>query len=322
MRDPTPRPFLKWAGGKTQLLPALTGKVPRKVRRGEVPVYVEPFVGGGAVYFHFNGRFPFRECHIFDVNEELFLAYTVVRDRVDELIEVLHGLGDEFLARDDPARREHYCEVRTEFNRTRKKISYSVFHPSWVERAAQLIFLNRTCYNGLFRVNSKGDFNVPFGRYKNPTILNEPLLRRDAEVLQNTYIHSGDFAESLPYITADSFAYFDPPYRPISRTASFTAYSQNGFGEAEQERLASFFSSCDARGAFLMLSNSDPRNTDPGDDFFDRLYAGFHIERVPARRAINSDGSGRGGVSEIIVTNYRPAVDVPLVSGPEQEGTW
>ncbi|MCQ8894265.1 MAG: DNA adenine methylase [Methanolinea sp.] len=304
MRVPSPRPFLKWAGGKTQLLPALAERVPKKVREGQVPVYVEPFVGGGAVYFHFNSRFRFRECHIFDVNEELFLAYTVVRDRVEELIEVLQGLAGDFLSRDGAGRQEYYREVRDAFNRRRKTVTSARFHPSWIERAAQLIFLNRTCYNGLFRVNSRGEFNVPFGRYKNPLIVNEPLLRRDSMLLQNTSVHLGDFAQSLPTMSEGTFAYFDPPYRPISKTARFTAYSEDGFSDADQERLARFFAACNARGALLMLSNSDPKNTDPEDDFFDRLYGDFFITRVPARRAINSDGGGRGRISEVVVTNY------------------
>ncbi len=305
MRRKTPRPFLKWAGGKNQLLPALTARIPERVSRGEIPCYVEPFVGGGAVYFHFNSRFRFRECHIFDVNEELVLTYTVVRDRVEELIDVLREYSTGFLALDDSSRRERYYEVRDEFNRAKNKTSYSAFQPSWIDRAAQMIFLNRTCYNGLFRVNARGEFNVPFGRYRKPPILDEGLLRRDAEVLQNTHVHAGDFADAESSITADTFVYFDPPYRPISRTSRFTAYSRDGFSDAEQERLSRFFAACDARGALLMLSNSDPRNTDPDDDFFDRLYAGFCIERVPARRMINSDGANRGDVREIIVTNYQ-----------------
>lgn len=315
MRVPSPKPFLKWAGGKTQLLPALTGMVPRKVREGKVPVYVEPFAGGGAVYFHFNSRFRFGECHIFDVNEELYLAYTVVRDRVDELIEILRGLAGEYISLDEAGRREYYREVRDSFNSRRIGINCSRFHPSWVERAAQLIFLNRTCYNGLFRVNSLGEFNVPFGRYKNPQIVNESLLRIDSAVLRNTSVHLGDFAQSLPFMTEETFAYFDPPYRPISKTARFTAYSQNGFSDTEQERLARFFSACNNRGALLMLSNSDPKNTDPDDDFIDRLYAGFYITRVPARRAINSHGTGRGEISEVVVTNYRAGDTVTLFPG-------
>lgn len=304
MRFHNPKPFLKWAGGKTQLLPALTERLPPKVRKGEVPVYVEPFVGGGAVYFHFNSRFRFRECHIFDVNEELFIAYTVVRDRVDELIAALQELAREYLSRDDAGRQAYYREVRNAFNSRRKTITCAQFHPSWIERVAQLIFLNRTCYNGLFRVNSRGEFNVPFGRYRNPPLVNESLLRLDSALLQNTSVHLGDFTQSLPFMSEETFAYFDPPYRPISKTARFTAYSQDGFSDADQERLARFFSACNARGALLMLSNSDPRNNDPDDDFFDRLYGDFYITRVSARRAINSDGAGRGRITEVVVTNY------------------
>ncbi|MBP7411872.1 MAG: Dam family site-specific DNA-(adenine-N6)-methyltransferase, partial [Methanoculleus sp.] len=176
----------------------------------------------------------------------------------------------------------------------------------WIERAGQFIFLNRTCFNGLYRVNSRGGFNVPFGRYQNPTILHEDVLRADAELLRNTTVHLGDFTQSEPHISEGTFVYFDPPYRPLNRTSSFTQYAKGGFTDEEQRRLAAYYARCNARGARLMLSNSDPKNVDPDDEFFDDLYAGYHIDRVPARRMINCDGTGRGEICEIIVTNYDP----------------
>jgi len=304
MAPPTARPFLKWAGGKAQLLDAFTARIPRELTEGTLPVFVEPFMGGGAVYFHFNSTFPFRECHLFDINEDLVLAYTVIKNDVSSLIEYLHEVEDEFLSKDDPERRDYYYAVRDAFNHEKKEIDPAGYSREWVERAGQFIFLNRTCFNGLYRVNSGGGFNVPFGRYKTPKILHEEVLLADSLVFQNTTIHLGDFTQAEPYISKDSFVYFDPPYRPLNRTSSFTQYSKDRFSDGEQRRLAAFYAHCDAKGARLMLSNSDPKNIDPEDRFFDDLYSGYRIDRVPARRAINCDGTKRGEVHEIIVMNY------------------
>ena len=301
---PVARPFLKWAGGKTQLLGDLTRRIPEDLREGNLPVFVEPFVGGGAVYFHFNTLFRFRECHLFDVNEELVLTYSVVKHDVSGLIDYLSEVSDEFLAKDAAGRKEYYYAMRSLFNSQKEGIDYHRYSRDWVERAGQLIFLNRTCFNGLFRVNSRGGFNVPLGSYKNPTILFEDLLRVDSAVLQNTTIHLGDFMLSEPLVSEDTFVYLDPPYRPLNRTSSFTQYAKGGFDDDDQRRLAEYYARCDAAGARLMLSNSDPKNIDPDDDFFDTLYAPYRVDRVPATRMINSDGAGRGEVNEIIVTNY------------------
>ena len=301
---PIARPFLKWAGGKTQLLDEFTRRVPEDLREGNLPVFVEPFVGGGAVYFHLNSLFDLRECHLFDVNEELVLAYNVVKNDVSGLIDYLDEVSGEFLAKSASGREEYYYAMRDLFNSRRVAIDYDRYSRDWIERAGQLIFLNRTCFNGLYRVNSRGEFNVPFGRYRNPRILYEDLLRADSAVLQNTTIHLGDFMLSEPWISEDTFVYFDPPYRPLNQTSSFTQYAKGGFTDEDQKRLAEFYAQCDAAGARLMLSNSDPRNIDPGDDFFDILYAGYQIDRVPAKRMINCDGAKRGEIYEIIVTNY------------------
>ncbi|WP_292520936.1 DNA adenine methylase [Methanoculleus sp.] len=303
---PIARPFLKWAGGKAQLLDAFTRRAPIELKAGALPVFVEPFMGGGAVYFYFNSIFRFKECHLFDINEELVLVYSVVKNDVQGLINSLSDLADGFLSRDGAGRKEYYYATRDMFNRTKPTIDFKQYGEEWIERAAQLIFLNRTCFNGLYRVNSRGGFNVPFGRYQNPNILNEDLLRADSAALRNTTVHLGDFTQSEPYISEDTFAYFDPPYRPLNRTSSFTQYAKEGFTDEEQKRLAAFYAECDARGARLMLSNSDPKNIDPDDGFFDDLYAGYHIDRVPARRMINCDGTKRGEIREIIVMNYDP----------------
>ena len=298
------KPFLKWAGGKTQLLDEFSKRIPKELKDGEISTFVEPFIGGGAVFFHFNSTFSFDECHLYDINEELYLTYNVVKRDVDDLIECLHNLTETFLSKEEEGRIKYFYSIRDEFNRTKQSINYNTYAKTWIPRACQLLFLNKTCFNGLFRVNSQGGFNVPFGRYKNPKIVYPELLRRDAELLQNTTVHLGDFANSSHYITKNSFVYFDPPYRPLSPTASFNHYSKGGFDDADQRRLAEFFAICDNKGAKLLLSNSDPKNINPDDDFFDVLYANYRIERVPAKRMINSDASKRGEINEIIVTNY------------------
>lgn len=304
MAGSSAKPFLKWAGGKTQLLEEFTRRIPEELKKGDLPIFIEPFVGGGAVFFHFNNQFRFDECHIFDINEELILAYTVVKNNVDELIELLRDLENEFLSRDEPERKIFFYQIRDEFNRHKPGIRFQKFHEAWIERASQLIFLNRTCFNGLYRVNNQGEFNVPFGKYKKPKILNECVLRADSAKLENTTIHLGDFEGSYQYISDKSFVYFDPPYRPLNQTSSFTQYSKDGFTDEEQKRLAAFFEKCDRTHAKMMLSNSDPKNVNPDDNFFDLLYANYHIERVPAKRMINCDGTKRGEIREIIVTNY------------------
>ena len=304
MANSSAKPFLKWAGGKTQLLEEFSKRIPKELSEGKLPVFIEPFIGGGAVFFHFNSLFEFDECHIFDINEELILAYTVVRNNVEDLIDNLRDIEKDFFSKDDSGRKEFYYNLRDEFNRQKSAINFRQFEKAWINRAAYLIFLNKTCFNGLYRVNNQGEFNVPFGKYKNPKILNTDLLRLDSEILQNTTIHLGDFTDSFQYVSDNSFVYFDPPYRPLNETSSFTQYSKNGFNDSEQERLASFFEQCDRKHAKLMLSNSDPKNVDPNDDFFDILYEKYHITRVPAKRMINCDGTKRGEIREIIVTNY------------------
>lgn len=304
MIDSSAKPFLKWAGGKTQLLEEFTKRIPKELKEGKLPIFIEPFIGGGAVFFQFNSVFQFDECHIFDINEELILAYTVVKNSVEDLVDLLCDIEKDFLSEDDSGRKEYFYNLRDEFNRQKPKINFHQFKRVWIERAARLIFLNKTCFNGLYRVNNQGEFNVPFGRYKNPKILNSNLLKTDSNRLQNTEIHLGDFAESDRYISYDSFVYFDPPYRPLNITSSFTQYSKNGFNDSEQRRLAQFFEKCDRKDAKIMLSNSDPKNVDPNDEFFDILYSNYNINRVPAKRMINCDGTKRGEIREIIVTNY------------------
>ena len=299
------RPFLKWAGGKTQLLAQVSKRLPSELKNGEITHYVEPFVGGGAVFFYLNLRYPFSHSTIFDVNEELILSYHVIKKSIKKLIDALEFLESEYVLRNDEDRKRFYYHVRDEFNRKKPNLNVKKYNTDWIERAAETIFLNHTCYNGLFRVNMKGEFNVPFGRYKNPQILNKDNLNDVAMVLKKTTIIQGDFAESKKFVDNKTFVYIDPPYRPLNTTSLFTSYSKNGFSDVDQCRLADFFKELDKTGAKIMLSNSDPRNENPRDSFFDELYADFTIERVPAKRIINCNGSGRGNINELIITNYR-----------------
>ncbi|MDO8842560.1 DNA adenine methylase [Methanocalculus sp.] len=299
-----PRPFMKWAGGKGSLLPEFIARLPSGIADGTITSYIEPFIGGGAFFFNLAMKNGFDECHLVDINEELILVYTVIRQDVEALIEQLDSLKKEYTVLDEDKRQALFYEIRSRFNKEKSSFNYRNFSDAWIARAADLIFLNRTCFNGLFRVNSKGEFNVPFGRYKNPLISQPDLLRLDSTLLNNTTLHTGDFTLVREYITEHSFVYFDPPYRPLNKSSFFTSYAKDGFLDEDQRRLAAFFRECDELGACCMLSNSDPKNHDPGDDFFDLLYDGFTIERVLASRRINSNGAGRGKIHEIIVRNY------------------
>ncbi|MDI6876973.1 MAG: DNA adenine methylase [Methanomicrobiales archaeon] len=302
---PSARPFLKWAGGKTQLLNELTRRLPGELTEGEITKYVEPFVGGGAFFFYLNQRFSFEQCYICDINEELVLSYRVIQRSVNRLISELKTLESDYLSRSEKERESLYYEIRDAFNRKRSEIDFETYSSEWIERAAQIIFLNRTCYNGLFRVNRRGEFNVPFGRYKNPEILNEDNLKGVSELLKTTQILLGDFTRCRKYVDDRTFVYFDPPYRPLNPTSSFTSYSKNGFREEDQVRLAKFFRELDEKGAKIMLSNSDPKNENLDDSFFDDLFSDYYIERVPAKRMINCNGARRGDINELIITNYR-----------------
>lgn len=299
MRSLSARPFLKWAGGKGQLLDTLMPRLPSDLGSGSVRRYVEPFLGGGAVFFAVAEAYSPEESFLFDVNRELVLTYRAVQQDVERLIEELRALETTYLPLSDDERRGFYYGLRERFNRAEGSAASTP-----VARAAEFLFLNRTCFNGLFRVNSRGRFNVPPGRYQNPRILDEGNLRAVSGLLARVTIRQGDFTESLPVVDEQTFIYIDPPYRPLSTTAKFTSYARDAFTDADQIRLAEFCRKVDAAGARFMLSNSDPRNTDPDDSFFDDLYSGFSISRVSARRAINRNPDGRGSLTEIVVTNF------------------
>jgi DNA adenine methylase len=301
---PFARPFMKWAGGKTQLLGEFKERLPHELKDGTITNYVEPFIGGGAVFFALSRQFSFKECCLCDANGELVLTYKVIRQSVRKLIAELESLESDYLARNDAGRESFYYAVRDAFNGTLRESGSKTYGYDHALRAAQIIFLNRTCFNGLFRLNQNGEFNVPFGKYKKPGILNAENLKRVSALMKTTRIIHGDFTVCRKFVDHNTFVYLDPPYRPLNQTSSFTSYSKDGFSDRDQERLAGFFRELDNKGAKIMLSNSDPRNEDPDDTFFDDLYEGFRIERIPAKRMINCNGARRGEINELIITNY------------------
>ncbi|MFA5332269.1 MAG: DNA adenine methylase [Methanoregula sp.] len=298
------RPFLKWAGGKAQLLAEFKKRFPPELKKGRLVKYVEPFIGGGAVFFYLNQRFRFEECTLCDVNEELILAYRVIKRSLPRLTQELVGLSEEYIRNDPDGRKNFYYRIRDEFNRELPAINFRTYNARWIHRAAQIIFLNRTCYNGLFRVNQNGGFNVPPGKYSSPDIVNAENLAEVSVLLKNTRIIRDDFSACGKFADEETFVYLDPPYRPLNPTSSFTSYSRQGFSDSEQRRLAEFFRMLDRKGAKVMLSNSDPGNEDPDDSFFEELYRGYSICRVPAKRMINCNGTRRGEITELIITNY------------------
>ncbi len=298
------KPFLKWAGGKSQLLDKLQQFYPSELKNGTMTNYYEPFIGGGAVFFDVAQRYKIKSAFLTDINPELILTYLVIQNDVFKLIDNLYSMEANYLKLDEKSRLEHYYRVRNSFNQNMPTINFAKYNDNWILRAAQIIFLNKTCFNGLFRFNQKGEFNVPVGRYVNPKILDCQNLVSVSEILQIAEIKNSNFEIIEKEIKNNSFVYFDPPYRPISKTSGFTSYSRFKFDDDEQRQLAGLFHRLNEKGIKQMLSNSDPKNSDPADNFFDEIYRDFNIIRVPARRMINSNAGKRSALNEIIVTNY------------------
>lgn len=294
----TARPFLKWAGGKTQLLEEIVKRLPPQLLDGQMDTYIEPFLGGGAVFFYVAQNYPnIKKFYLSDINNDLIKCYKTVRSNVKGLIKCLQELEGQFLSLNEISRKNFYLKIRKEFNlRDHKDNSPEI--------CAKLIFLNKTCFNGLYRVNSKNEFNVPFGGYKKPTICDRENLPAASEVLQKAKIICCDFTKSIKYINESTFVYLDPPYRPLNGTASFTAYSKDSFSEEDQIRLAEYCKEIKRIGAKFLLSNSDPHNENPEDCFFEDNFCDFHICRVKASRVINCKSYGRGKIDELLITNY------------------
>lgn len=293
------RPFVKWAGGKGSLIPQLNNFYPYELKNGIIERYIEPFVGGGAVLIDILQKYDVQEAYAFDINIDLINSYNVIKNDVEDLITNLKQMETEYLQLEQEERKNYFYNKRDEYNNyTLEENEHSI------QRAAQFIYLNRTCFNGLYRVNKAGKFNVPMGSHKNPTICDEENLRNLSKLIQNVQFQYGDYRRSMEYVTENTFVYFDPPYRPLNVTSGFTSYTKEDFNDENQKELAEFYRELNEQNAKLMLSNSNPKNTNKEDTFFDNIYQGFNIDEIYASRMINANSKGRGKISEILVTNY------------------
>lgn len=293
------KPFLKWAGGKSQLLPAIDSYLPADFRHSSDVTYIEPFVGGGAMLFFMLQKYSsnIKKAVINDINSHLITTYKVIQKSPGILISVLKDIDSLYKSLVGYDRqKQFYLDIRSRFN---------IGKISETEEAAFMIFMNRTCFNGLYRENSKGCFNVPFGRYENPSICDEGLIMADSELLQKVEIINGDFSHTESFIDNNTIFYFDPPYRPLDATSSFNSYVKESFDDNEQIRLRDYFTKISDMGCYALLSNSDGRGRNPDNLFFDELYSDYIIERVLAKRCINSNPSKRGTLTELLIRNYK-----------------
>jgi len=296
MTDKIAKPFLKWAGGKTQLINDIEKALPKDISRDKF-TYIEPFVGSGAVLFWMLNNFPnIEKAVINDINQDLISTYNTIASRPNELISILEIFQNEFHALEgsEDNKKLYYYQKRDLYNTRREE---------QIGQAALFIFLNRTCFNGLYRVNSKNLFNVPMGSYKKPTICDKENILSVSNALQKVEILCGDFEQTFNYTSKNSLFYFDPPYKPLSETSSFNSYAKDEFNDAEQIRLRDFCNKLDILNHSWILSNSDVKGKDINDNFFDDLYADFRIERVDAKRSINANPEKRGLLKELLITN-------------------
>ena len=293
------KPFIKWVGGKGQLLPEINKLYPIELGKN-INKYAEIFLGGGAVLFDILSKYKLDEVYISDKNLELINTYKSIRDNVDILIKSLKEMEEQYIPLNNEDRKIYYYEKREEYNSL--KINSEMNN---IEKAILFIFLNKTCFNGLYRVNKKGKFNVPMGAYKKPKICDEENLKNVSLTLRNVKIVYADYRKSEKFIDDKTFVYIDPPYRPLNITSSFTSYTENDFNDKEQIELAEYINVLNKKGAKIVISNSDPKNNDIDDNFFDKLYKNYNINRVKATRMLNSNASLRGAINELLITNYK-----------------
>ncbi len=291
------KPFLKWAGGKTQLLNEIEKYY---IFDNNINKFAEPFVGGGAVLFDVLNKYDLEEVYISDINLDLIDTYLVVKNRVDELLEYLIKFQSEYINLNKEERNVYYIQKRERFNYLKVNRNEN----DVIEKAAIMIFLNKTCFNGLFRVNKKGLFNVPIGDYKNPLICDEKNIINVSKVLKKVKIIYGDYKNSVDFIDDKTFVYFDPPYRPISKTSNFISYTEVDFNDDRQIELSNYVNFINKKGAKILISNSDPKNYDENDNFFENIYSNYKIKRIEANRMINSRANSRGKIKEILISNF------------------
>lgn len=303
------KPFVKWAGGKSQLISTIESFLPSTINKSEPIIdYVEPFIGGGALFFYLLSEYGVEKAYVSDINKDLILSYKIIRDHPEELIEILKPLENEFRKNSHEKRKKDYENYRDDFNHLKDTLKYDGNSGDCIQQVANFIFLNKTCFNGLYRVNSNGHFNVPMGRYKKPLICDEDNIRNISEKLdnKNIVIENKSYKCSKDYITSDSFVYLDPPYRQINET-SFTSYTKSNFSEEDQKELAAFCRDVwDKKGAKILLSNSGCTGNNEFNNFYKEEYInhGFNCKEIEAKRYINSNGKKRGPVKEILIKNY------------------
>lgn len=299
-------PFLKWAGGKRQLIPSIIKKLPNEIiKNGKIKKYCEPFIGGGALFFYLKSNYEIKDAYISDINKELILTYKIIQKNPNDLIDQLLKMETEYKKLSFKKRTEYYLKVRENFNKNLKDFDYELYDNESILRASQLIFMNRTCFNGLYRVSLKGEFNVPHGKYKNPKICDSENIKNVNKILKNVKIYNKNYSYSEKFIDEKTLVYLDPPYRPLNKTSSFTNYSKEGFSDDDQIELSKFYKNMSLKNAYVLLSNSDPHNTNKEDEFFDNLYSEYNIYRIEAKRNINSDGNNRNNFTELLITNYK-----------------
>lgn len=300
------KPFLKWAGGKSQLLSAIESNLPIEIIESKtITEYFEPFIGGGALFFYLMSEYDVKKAHISDTNDDLIFTYKVIKNNPEDLIELLNVWESKFKDLDHESKKDVYYPRRARFNKLKDILEYGEYSDDYVLQAAFFIFLNKTCFNGLYRVNSQGHFNVPMGRYKKPLICDEENIRNISEILnRKVTIENKSYECCEKDITKDSFVYLDPPYLPVTET-SFTSYTKSNFLKSDHEKLASFYRNIvENNGAKVLLSNSGYIGDITHDDFYKREYGNFNIVEVEAKRYINSDGKNRGPVKEILIRSY------------------
>ena len=293
------KPFIKWVGGKGQLLSEINKLYPVELGKN-INKYAEIFVGGGAVLFDILSKYKLDEVYISDKNLELINTYKSIRDDVGILIKLLKEMEEQYTSLNNENRKLYYYEKRREYNNLKINIEENN-----IEKAVLFIFLNKTCFNGLYRVNKKGEFNVPIGTYKKPKICDEENLKNVSMALKKVKIVYADYRESEEFIDNKTFVYIDPPYRPLNITSSFTSYTENDFSDEEQIELAEYIDILNKKGAKIVISNSDPKNNNIDDNFFDELYKNYNINRVKATRMLNSNANLRGAINELLITNYK-----------------
>lgn len=292
------KPFIKWVGGKRQLIGQLEAHLPADFGKWNDATYIEPFVGGGAMLYYMLQRYPnIGRAVINDINSDLMTCYHTVRNSPEKLIASLHEIQNAYNGlRTEEARKDFYLQARARYNGK---------NLDCMENTVLFIFLNRTCFNGLYRVNKKGLFNVPFGRSEKAQLCDEDTIMADSELLQRVEIMTGDFEATINRAQGHTLFYLDPPYRPLCGTSNFNDYAKQAFNDDAQIRLKHFCDRISSAGHKFMLSNSDGRGRNVHDIFFDRLYEDYQIERVWAARCVNSDASKRGKITEILVRNYK-----------------